>query len=79
MFTCISELLNIAPWTKLDAQCSQIYKSIAENIPRDLELAAPGRKTQMSDYHIYHIKTSYGIRHSVCNGTLREYLRHLQG
>ena len=25
MFTCISELLKIASWTKLEAPCSQVY------------------------------------------------------
>ena len=32
MFTCISELLKIASWTKLEAQCSQVSILLGINV-----------------------------------------------
>ena len=39
------------------------FKLITGNIPVDLELAAPGRKTQTSDYHINKL-WQFGAKHS---------------
>ena len=53
-----------------------IFKSITENIPLDLELAAPGRNR---DVWLHKQVMAFHKCFSVCNGTLREYVRYLQG
>ena len=55
------------------------FKSITGYIPLDLELAAPDRKTRISDYHINKLWHFTNASLFAMERSVREYVRNLQG
>ena len=55
------------------------FESITGNIPLVLELAAPGRKTQTSDYHINKLWYFTNASLFAMNYCGNIYVGHLQG